>query len=42
MLMNKFLDQNVVDDVMKYVLDVILQATQQKEIDEILNDIDDI
>lgn len=40
--MNKFLDQNVVDDVMKYVLDVILQATQQKEIDEILNDIDDI
>ena len=40
--MNKFLDQAVVDDVMKYVLDVILQATQQKEIDEILNDIDDI
>ena len=35
--MNKFLDQAVVDDVMKYVLDVILQATQQKELDEIID-----
>ena len=35
--MNKFLDQTVVDEVMKYVLDVILEATQQKELDEIID-----
>ena len=38
--MNKFLDQSSIDEMVKYALDAILKSMQQKELNEIIENID--
>lgn len=38
--MNKFLDQTIVEEILEIMYETILYATEQKELDEIIEDID--